>query len=187
MNKVFHPYLDQFVIIFIDDIPVYCKSVDEHTLHLQIFLQTLRNRQLYAKFSKCEFWLNEVIFQGHVVSRDGIFVDPMKVEAIVNWEQPKNVSKIWSFLGLVGFYRQFVEHFSLIVAPLTRLTRKGVKYEWTEKWEQNFQELKTRLITVPVLVIPTTRVGYVVFSDVSRQGLGCVLMQNGGVIAYAFC
>ena len=94
MNKVFHPYLDQFVIVFIDDILVYSKSADEHVLHLQIILQTLRGRQLYAKFSKCEFWLNEVIFLGHVVSGDSIFVDPMKVEAIVNWEQPKNVSKI---------------------------------------------------------------------------------------------
>ena len=94
MNKVFHPYLDQFVIVFIDDILVYSKSADEHVLHLQIILQTLRGRQLYAKFSKCDFWLNEVIFLWHVVSRDGIFVDPRKVEAIVNWEQPKNVSEI---------------------------------------------------------------------------------------------
>ena len=92
MNKVFHPYLDQFVIVFIDDILVYSKSADEHALHLRIVLQTLKDRQLFAKFSKCEFWLNEVIFLGHVVSGDGIFVDPRKVEAIVNWEQPKNVS-----------------------------------------------------------------------------------------------
>ena len=94
MNRVFHPYLDQFVIVFIDDILVYYKSAEEHALHLKIVLQTLRDRQLYAKFSKCEFWLNEVIFLGHVVSEDGIFVDPRKVEAIVNWEQPKNVSEI---------------------------------------------------------------------------------------------
>ena len=124
MNRVFHPYLDQFVIVFIDDILVYSKSVDEHALHLQIILQTLKDRQLYAKFSKCEFWLNEVMFLGHVVLGDGIFVDPRKVEAIVNWEQPKNVSEIRSFLGLAGYYRRFVEHFSLIAALLTRLTRK---------------------------------------------------------------
>ena len=94
INKVFHPYLDQFVIIFMDNILVYYKSGDEHALQLRVVLQTLRDKQLYAKFSKCEFWLNEVIFLGHVVSGDGIFVDPIKVEAIVNWEQPKNVSKI---------------------------------------------------------------------------------------------
>ena len=104
MNRVFHPYLDQFVIVFID-ILVYSKNADEHALHLQIVLQTLRDGQLYAKFSKCEFWLNEVIFLGYVVFGDGIFVDPRKVEAIVNWEQPKNVSKIQSFLGLASYYK----------------------------------------------------------------------------------
>ena len=124
MNRVFHPYLDQFVIVFINDILVYFKSANEHALHLQIVLQNLRERQLYAKFSKCEFWLNKVIFLRHVVSRDGIFVDPRKVETIVNWEQPKNVLEIQSFLGLASYYRRFVEHFSLIAAPLTWLTKK---------------------------------------------------------------
>ena len=124
---------------------------------------------------------------GHVVSGDGIFVDPRKIEAIVNWEQPKNVSKIRSFLGLAGYYRRFVKHFSLIAAPLTRLTKKSVMYEWDEKCEQSFQELKNRLITAPVLVLPTVGVGYVVFSDASRKRLGCVLMQNGRIIAYASC
>ena len=114
MNRVFHPYLDQFVIVFIDDILVYSKNVDEHVMHLRIVLQTLRDRELYAKFSKCEFWLNEVIFLGHVISGAGIFVDPRKIEAIVGWEQPKNVSEVRSFLGLAGYYRRFVEHFSLL-------------------------------------------------------------------------
>ena len=149
------------MIVFIDDILVYSKSVDEHALHLQIVLQTLRDRQLYAKFSKCEYWLNEVIFLGHVVSGDGIFVDPRKVEAILNWEQPKNVSEIRSFLGLAGYYRRFVKHFSLITAPLTRLTKKGVKYEWDEKCEQSFQDLKNCLITAPILVLPIVEVRYV--------------------------
>ena len=94
MNRVFHPYLDQFVIIFIDDILVYSRNVEEHGYQLRIVLQTLRDHELYAKFSKCEFWLNEVVFLGHVVSENGIFADPKKVEAIVNWEQPKNVTKI---------------------------------------------------------------------------------------------
>ena len=111
MNRVFHPYLDQFVIVFIDDILVYSKNADEHVLHLRIVLQTLRDKQLYAKFFKCEFWLNKVVFLGHVVSGDGIFMDPRKIEAIVSWEQPKNIIKIRSFLGLASYYRQFVEHF----------------------------------------------------------------------------
>ena len=168
MNKVFHPYLDQFVIMFIDDIFVYSKNVDEHAMHLRIVLQTLRDRELYAKFSKCEFWLNEVVFLGHVISGGGIFVDPKKIEAIVSWEQPKNVSEVRSFLGLAGYYRRFVEHFSLLTAPLTRLTRKGVRYEWNDICEQSFQELKSRLTMVPVLAFPTPESEYVVFSDTSR-------------------
>ena len=105
MNKVFHPYLDQFLIVFIDDILVYSKNAEEHAFHLQIILQTLRDKQLYTKFSRYEFWLNEVVFLKHVVSGNCIFVDPRKVEAIVNWEQPKNVTEIQSFLGLVRYYR----------------------------------------------------------------------------------
>ena len=97
MNRVFHPYLDQIVIVFIDDILVYLKNAEEHAYHLRIVLQALRNRELYAKFSKCEFWLNEVVLIGHVVSGNGIFVDPRKVKATVNWDQPKNVTEIWSF------------------------------------------------------------------------------------------
>ena len=125
MNKVFHPYLDQFVIIFIDDILLYSKNAEEHGFHLRIVLQTLRERQLYAKFSKCEFWLKKVIFLRHVVSKNGIFVDLRKVEAIVKWEILKNVTEIQSFLGLARYYRRFVEHFSLIAMPLTQLTRKN--------------------------------------------------------------
>ncbi|KAK6229056.1 hypothetical protein SCA6_018007 [Theobroma cacao] len=132
MNRVFHPYLDKFVIVFIDDILVYSRDNDEHANHLRIVLQTLRERQLYAKFSKCEFWLQEVVFLGHVVSRAGIYVDPKKIEAILQWEQPKTVTEIRSFLGLVGYYQRFVRGFSLVVAPLTRLTRKGVKFEWDD-------------------------------------------------------
>ena len=105
MNRVFHPYLDQFVIVFIDDILVYSKNVEEHAFYFQIVLQTLRDRQLYGKFFECEFQLNEVVFLGHVVSGNGIFVDPKKVEAIVNWEQSKNVTEIRSFLGLTAYYR----------------------------------------------------------------------------------
>ena len=122
MNKVFHPYLDQFVNVFIDDILMYSRNAEEHAFHLQIVLQTLRDRQLCVKFSKCEFWLNEVVFFGHVIFRNGIFVDPKKVKDIVNWEQPRNVTKIQSFLGLVRYYRWFLQHFSLITTTLTWLT-----------------------------------------------------------------
>ena len=112
-------------------------------------------------------------------------MDSRKIKAIVSWEQPKNVTEIRSFLGLSDYYRQFVEIFSLIAAPLTRLTKKGVKFDWDDKCEQSFQELKNRLVTTPVLVLPMVGVGFVVFSDASKQVLGCVLMQNGRVIVYA--
>ncbi|EOY21357.1 RNA-directed DNA polymerase (Reverse transcriptase) [Theobroma cacao] len=172
MNRVFHPYLDKFVIVFIDDILVYSKNDDEHAAHLLIVLQTLRERQLYAKFSKCEFWLKEVVFLGHVVSGAGIYVDPKKIEAILQWEQPRTVTEIRSFLGLAGYYRRFVQGFSLIAAPLTRLTRKGVKYEWDDVCENRFQELKNRLTSAPVLTLPVSGKEFVVYSDASKLGLG---------------
>ena len=138
MNKVFHPYMDQFVIVFIDDILVFSKNVKKHVFHLQIVLQTFRDRQLYAKFLKCEFWFNEAIFLRYVIFGNGIFVDPRNVETIVNWERSKIVTKIQNFLGLARYYRRFVEHFSLIAAPLTQMNRKWVKFEWDEQCEQNF-------------------------------------------------
>ncbi|EOX93994.1 DNA/RNA polymerases superfamily protein [Theobroma cacao] len=185
MNRVFHPYLDKFVIVFIDDILVYSKNDDEHVAHLHIVLQTLRERQLYAKFSKCEFWLKEVVFLGHVVSGAGIYVDPKKIEAILQWEQPRTVTEIRSFLGLAGYYRRFVQGFSMIVAPLTRLTRKGVKFEWDDVCENRFQELKNWLTSAPILTPPVSGKEFVVYSDASKLGLGCVLMQDEKVIAYA--
>ena len=124
MNRVFRLYLDRFVIVFIDDILVYLRSELEHERHLGLVLQTLRQYQLYAKFSKCEFWLSRVGFLGHVVSADGIYVDPQKVEAVANWEQPTTVTEVQSFLGLAGYYRRFIEGFSKIAGPLHCLTRK---------------------------------------------------------------
>ena len=185
MNRVFQPYLDRFVIIFIDDILVYSGSSEEHSEHLRIVLQTLRKWQLYAKLSKCQFWLDKVAFLGHVISIEGVSVGPQKIEAVVNWKPPKNVSDVRSFLGLTGYYRKFVEGFSKIAAPLTKLTRKDVKYDWVDACQQSFEELKDRLTSAPVLALPNGRDGFVVYSNASRQGLGCVLMQNDRVIAYA--
>ena len=185
MNRVFHEYLDRFVIVFIDDILVYSKSQEEHEEHLRMVLQILRDKKLYAKLKKCEFWLNQVVFLGHVISRDGITVDPSKIEAVVNWAVPTNVSEVRSFLGLAGYYRRFVEGFSSIATPLTRLTRKHAKFDWTEECERSFQELKQRLVSAPVLTIPSSSGGFVIYSDASRKGLGCVLMQHGKVVAYA--
>ena len=126
MNRVFRPYLDRFVIVFIDDILVYSKSSVEHEEHLRIVLSILRDKQLYAKFSKCEFWLDRVIFLGHVISAEGVWVDPSKIAAIVNWEPPRNVTEVRSFLGLAGYYRRFVQDFSIIASPITKLLTKDV-------------------------------------------------------------
>ncbi|KAJ4717010.1 Retrotransposon protein, putative, Ty3-gypsy subclass [Melia azedarach] len=185
MNRVFKDYLDKFVIVFIDDILVYSKSKEEHEDHLRMVLQVLREKQLYAKFKKCEFWLHRIAFLGHVVSSEGISVDPSKIEAVVDWPRPTNIGEVRSFLGLAGYYRRFVEGFSRIATPLTQLTRKNVKFQWSDECEKSFQELKHRLVTAQVLTIPTGSDGYVIYSDASLKGLGCVLMQNGKVVAYA--
>ena len=117
MNRVFASYLDRFVVVFIDDILIYSKSSLEHEEYLRMVLQTLREKKLYAKLQKCEFWMNSVTFLGHVISKEGISVDPKKVEAVVDWSRPTNVSEICSFLGLAGYYRRFVEGFSSIAMP----------------------------------------------------------------------
>ncbi|KAL0533560.1 hypothetical protein IC582_027595 [Cucumis melo] len=185
MNRVFREFLDTFVIVFIDDILIYSKTEAEHEEHLRMVLQTLRDNKLYAKFSKCEFWLKQVSFLGHVVSKDGVSVDPAKIEAVTGWTRPSTVSEVRSFLGLAGYYRRFVENFSRIATPLTQLTRKGAPFVWSKACEDSFQTLKQKLVTAPVLTVPDGSGSFVIYSDASKKGLGCVLMQQGKVVAYA--
>ena len=184
MNKVFQPYLDQFGVVFVDDILIYSQSVVEHEDHLRIVLQLLRDHQLYAKFSKCEFWLTEVGFLGHVVSASSVSVDPGKVEAVMSWERLKSVFEIRSFLGLAGYYRRFIEDFSRLAAPMTRLARKEVKFMWDDSCERAFQELKRRLTSAPILIVPEKGQRYTVYCDASKDGQRCVLMQSGKVVTY---
>ncbi|XP_041016255.1 uncharacterized protein LOC121258783 [Juglans microcarpa x Juglans regia] len=185
MNRVFRPYLDSFVIVFIDDILVYSRELEEHASHLRLVLGKLRDHQLFANLNNCEFWLDEIKFLGHVMSRDGVAVDPSKVEAVLAWPRPSTVREIRSFLGLAGYYRRFVEGFARLSGPLTTLTRKNVEFVWSNKCEKSFQELKKRLTTSPVLALSEPHKPFVVFSDASKFGLGCVLMQEGRVVAYA--
>nr|KYP31330.1 Retrovirus-related Pol polyprotein from transposon 17.6 [Cajanus cajan] len=119
MNRIFRPFLDKFVVVFIDDILIYSRNLEEHGEHLRTVLEILKVKQLYAKLSKCEFWLDEVKFLGHVILAEGIAVDPAKVESVLQWECPRTVTDIQSFVGLAGYYRRFIEGFSKIVAPLT--------------------------------------------------------------------
>ncbi|GJV92985.1 putative nucleotidyltransferase, ribonuclease H [Tanacetum coccineum] len=161
MNRVCKPYLDKFVIVFIDDILIYSKNKEEHERHLKIILELLKNEQLYAKFSKCDFWLESVQFLGHVIDNKGVHVDPAKVEAIRNWSAPTTPKEVRQFLGLAGYYRRFIEGFSLISKPLTKLTEKN---------KSCLRELRTSLV---------------VYCDASHKGFGAVLMQREKVIAYA--
>ena len=140
--------------------------------------------KLYAKFSKYEFWFIEVRFLGHVVSASGMSVDPKKVEAVMSWEKPKSVFEIRSFLGLAGYYKRFIEDFSRLVTPITRLTRKKVKFEWNDLCEKAFQELKRRLTSSPIMIVSERGQRYTIYCDASKDELGCVLMQSRRVVAY---
>ncbi|WMV41072.1 hypothetical protein MTR67_034457 [Solanum verrucosum] len=153
MNGVFKPFLDSFVIVFIDDILVYSKSEEEHADHLRVVLVVLGKQKLYAKFSKCKFWLTSVAFLGHVVSKERVMVDPQKIEAVKNWVRPSSVTEVRSYVGLASYYRRFVKNFDSIATHLTNLTKKEVPFQWTEKCEESFQKLKTLLTTSPILTL----------------------------------
>jgi hypothetical protein len=146
--------------------------------HLRLVLEKLRSHQLYAKFSKCEFWLTKVAFLGHVISVGGVLVDPNKVKDILDWMPLMNVSEIWSFLGLAGYYRQFIKDFSKIAKPRTKLLEKNKDFDSTEECQSIFEELKKWLSSTPVLILPDITKTFDIYCDASRQGLGCVLMQE---------
>ncbi|GKB56157.1 putative reverse transcriptase domain-containing protein [Tanacetum coccineum] len=185
MNRVCKPYLDKFVIVFIDDILIYSKNKKEHEEHLKAILELLKKEELYAKFSKCEFWIPTVQFLGHVIDCQGIHVDPAKIESIKDWASPKTPTEIRQFLGLAGYYRRFIEGFSKIAKPMTKLTQKKVAFEWGDKQEAAFQTLKNKLCSAPILALPQGAENFIVYCDASHKGLGAVLMQNEKVIAYA--
>jgi len=185
MNRVFHQFLDLFVIVFIDDILIYSKSEEDHANHLRIIIQSLKDHKLYAKFSKCKFWFNVISFLGNIMYSDGIKVDPYKIKAVRKWPRPMTPIDIRSFLGLAGYYRRFVESFSSIAAILTKLTNKKGDVVWSDSYENSFEKLKDKLTTALFLTLSKGTGGVVVYCDSSRVGLGCVLMQHGKVVAYA--
>ncbi|GJZ50902.1 putative reverse transcriptase domain-containing protein [Tanacetum coccineum] len=163
---------------------VFDETQEEHVEHLRLVLELLKKEKLYAKFSKCEFWLREVQFLRHVINGNGIHVDPSKIEAVKNWKAPRTPTEVRSFLGLAGYYRRFIENFFYIAKVLYYLIKK-VDFEWGEEQELAFQTLKDKLCNAPILALPDRLEDFVVYCDVSGIGLGCVLMQRGKVIAYA--
>nr|GFB82290.1 putative reverse transcriptase domain-containing protein [Tanacetum cinerariifolium] len=178
MNRVCKPYLDKFVIVFIDDILINSKDEKEHEEHLKTILELFKKEELYAKFSKCEFWIPRVQFLGHVIDSQGIHVDPAKIESVKEWASPKSPTKIPQFLGLARYYRRFIEGFSKIAKPMTKLTQKKVKFEWDDKQEAAFQLLKQKLCSAPILALPEGSEVFVVYCHASNKGLGAVLMQR---------
>ncbi|KAA3487819.1 DNA/RNA polymerases superfamily protein [Gossypium australe] len=177
MNRIFRPYLDRFVVVFIDDILIYSRGETKHAEHLRIVFQTLREKKLYSKFSKCEFWLHEVSFLGRIVSAFRIQVDPSKISVILDWKPLRNVSKVIVFWDLWVI----IEGFSMVATPLTRLLQKDVKYEWSDKCQKSFDQLKALLTEALVLIQSESGKEFVIYSDASLNGLGC----EGKVIAYA--
>ena len=151
MSRVFRDFLNKFVVVFVDDILIFSNSEQEHAQHLRAIMETLRVYQLKAKFSICHFWREEVRFLGHIVSKEGLAVDPAKVVAVQDWKTPKNATEVRSFLGLAGFYRKFIRDFAKISAPLTRLKKKNLVFHWDLDCEFAFQRLKRALTTAPVL------------------------------------
>nr|GEZ68603.1 retrotransposon protein, putative, Ty3-gypsy subclass [Tanacetum cinerariifolium] len=174
MNRVCRSYLNKFVIVLIDDMLIYSKSKEEHEVYLKLILELLKKEKLFGKFSKCEFWLQEVHFLGHVVNSE-----------VKNWKPPKTPTEICSFLGLARYFRRFITSFSKIAKPLTLLTQKNKKFEWGEEQEHAFQTLKDMLCDALTLALPECTDDFVVYCDASNQGFGYVLMQRNNVIAYA--
>jgi hypothetical protein len=184
-NSVFMDYLDKVVVVFIDDFLVYSQNEQEHEEHLRKVHQRLRDCQLYAKLSKCEFWISEVLFLGHIINREGLDVDPKKVAAILDWKAPKDVRGIKSFTGMASYYRRFIEGFSKIARPVTALLAMKVEFKWTPACQESFETLKKKLRTTPLLILLDVHKPFSVYCDASYTGLRCVLMQEGKVVAYS--
>ncbi|GKD69415.1 putative reverse transcriptase domain-containing protein [Tanacetum coccineum] len=187
MNQVCKPYLDRFMIVFIEDIFIYSKSEEEHRENPKLILEFLKKEELYAKFSKCDFWLLKVQLLGHMIDSEGAPVDPTKIDPIKDWASPKTLIEIRQFLGLAGYYLRFIEGFLKIAKPMTKLTQKSMKFDWGEKEEVAFQLLEARLCSAPILALLEGSENFMIYCDASHKGLGAVLMQKEKVIAYASC
>jgi hypothetical protein len=178
MNGVFREYLDKFVQVFIDDILIYSRMTEDHDEHLCLVLPCLQEHKLYGKLSKCSFYQSKIHYLGHVISGEGIAMDPTKVEAIMEGPTSTNIMEVRSFMGLAGYYQWFIEGFSKIANPITELQKKNKKFVWTEKCTEDFQRLKELLKTTSILKVPDMDAKFLVCIDVSKEGLGRVLIQD---------
>ena len=179
MNNVFSDMIGNSVLVYLDDILVYSKSGEQHLQHLEKVLERLRDEKLYAKLSKCSFNQVTVPFLGHVVSTDGVHVDPKKIAAVKAWPEPKDVSQTRSFLGMTNYFRKFIRDYATRVAPLTDLTKKSVGWSWSNACQAAFDDIKQQLIQAPVLVLPDPEKDWVVECDASGVGIGAVLLKMG--------
>ena len=158
------------MLVFLDDILVYSKTMEEHDQHLRLVLQILRENQLFGKLSKCEFYSPIVHYLGHIISFEGLVVEPKKIEAIMNWPTPKNVSEIRSFMELTSYYRKFVKNFSKLAYPITQLQRKGNKFIWDDKCEEAFNLLKQKLTSTPILKLPNLHKEFSICTNACGEG-----------------
>ncbi len=185
MNDIFREWFDDFVVVYIDDILIYSGSLEEHAEHLPKVFQRLREKKLYAKLEKCEFGVTEVDFLGHRIIREGLKMDDHKVKAIMDWEPPKSVLALRSFLGLVSYYRKFIKNFAKITTPLTNLLKKSaVTYEWEGTCDEAFETLKGILVKALVLKLPDFDQDFKIHSDASDFAIGRVLVQEGRPVAF---
>ena len=180
MNDIFREYLDQFVIVYLDDILIYSKTKGEHFQHVKKVLGKLREHRLFGKISKCEFFKDEVEYLGHYISSKGISVDQHKIDAVKTWPIPTNISELRSFLGLASYYRKFVKDFSAIASPLTQLLHKDKPYLWEKDQQTAFDSLKLCLVSAPVLILPDPTKPFTVTTDASDLTIGAVLSQDQG-------
>jgi hypothetical protein len=182
MNSIFAPYMRKFVLLFMNDILIYSRTLDDHVQHIRLVLQTLLQHKLFLKF-KCAFAQQNIEYLGHVISNDGVSTDPSKIDAMVNWHVPKSLTEVRGFLGLTGYYRKFVRNYGILDKPLTSLL-KSKTFSWSKEADDAFQALKQAMTFVPVLTLPDFSISFEIETDACDRGVGAVLIQNGHPVAF---